>query len=164
MSHILQYCAQNSPMHFNTKNGIQPRAQEYFHAIVAARLEYCTRIENLRIFLNRHLGHDNPGPTANGVALTRIDVESLVETVEFFTELCVLLFSKSHRGLYKPPSITNQLLFGKPAAEKQKILETCFPLSMWDKQRIRRGLLHFQPDSRTRILLASLWVVGGRGS
>jgi len=36
------------------------------------------------------------------------------------------------------------ILFGRPKKEKEKLLETCLPLSMWDRERLRRALLHFQ--------------------
>ncbi|KAH8779000.1 hypothetical protein BGZ57DRAFT_927203 [Hyaloscypha finlandica] len=118
--------------------------QQYLYAIAAARQEPCTGSENLDIFLDRHLEQEDTGPPLNILPVSFSYMKDIVEAMEFFTEFCVLLFAKGHGALYTPPLGISNLLYGRPKEEQRKLLETCLPLSMWDKHRIRRALLRFQ--------------------
>ena len=55
-----------------------------------------------------------------------------------------MLFAKGYGAPYTPPGGISNILSGRPKEEQRKLLETCLPLSMWDKHRIRRALLRFQ--------------------
>ena len=83
-------------------------------------------------------------PTVNILPVSFSYMKDIVEAMEFFTEFCVLLFAKGHGAPYTPPLGISNLLYGRPKEEQRKLLETCLPLSMWNKHRIRRALLRFQ--------------------
>lgn len=118
--------------------------QQYLYAIAAARQEPCTSSDNLDIFLDRHLEQEDTGPPLNILPVSFSYMKDIVGAMEFFTEFCVLLFAKGHGAPYTPPLGISNLLYGRPKEEQRKLLETCLPLSMWDKHRIRRALLRFQ--------------------
>jgi hypothetical protein len=117
--------------------------QQHLYAIAAARQEPCTGSENLDIFLDRHLEQEDTCPPLNILPVSFSYMKDIVEAMEFFTEFCVLLFAKGHGAPYTPPLGISNLLYGRPKEEQRKLLETCLPLSMWDKHRIRRALLRF---------------------
>ena len=118
--------------------------QQYLHAAAAARHEECKGIEDLRKFIDCHLGQNCAETPSNASASSITYMESLINTVEFFTEFCVLLFARSHGAPYNPPGAISQVLSSRPRPEKHRLLQTCLPLSMWNKHRIRRALLRFQ--------------------
>jgi hypothetical protein len=118
--------------------------QQYLSAIAAARQEPCTGTENLGMFLDHHLEQEQNGSYSNNSHVSLSYMKDIEEAVEFFTEFCVLLFAKGHGAPYTPPGRISNLLYGRPKEEQRKLLETCLPLSMWDKHRIRRALLRFQ--------------------
>ncbi len=118
--------------------------QQYLYTIAAARQEPCSGSENLDIFLDRHLGQEDTSPPLNILPVSFSYMKDIVGAMEFFTEFCVLLFAKGHGAPYTPPLGISNLLYGRPKEEQRKLLETCLPLSMWDKHRIRRALLRFQ--------------------
>jgi len=121
---------------------LDKETQQYLSAIVAARQKTGVGIGVLRNFLSTHLEQRDTDSELTSAPTPYI--ERLVDTIDFFTEFCVLLFAKSHGAPYIAPSSMKALLSGRSNKEKEKLLETCLPRSMWDLHRIRRALLRFQ--------------------
>ena len=119
--------------------------QEYLGAIVSARAARCIGVEQLQSFLDCHFKQADAGrPSTNLSESSQSYMLSIMEATDFFTEFSVLMFAKGH-GLPRchHPKIRH-LIFGRPEKEKRKLQSTVLPLSMCNKQRIRRALLRFQ--------------------
>ncbi len=122
--------------------------QPYLYAIMSARTVGQLNTVDLKLFLNNHFerSHENILPSTLPRCQDTLDyMTNTLEAVDFFVEFCILIFAKAYGAPSGPFSSVRRIISGRPAAEKERLLSTSLPLSMWrDKRRIRRALLRFQ--------------------
>jgi hypothetical protein len=92
--------------------------QQYLYAIVSARAEGCIGMEQLQLFLDPHFEQADTSYLSSSLSQSSHSyMASIVEAMDFFAELCILLFAKGYGAPRSHPPGISEILYGRPKEE-----------------------------------------------